>query len=186
MSEGPSILSLAAACLYALAALACLIAYARSIKRKLPLWHARSWLSLAILFALLIVLRVAMIEDYLRLGARALLREQGVYGLRREWQTLVVITFLLTAATIAVWLARRALNGSNRRPDIAVKLANAAGLGMVGLLALRLISLHMIDKVLNGPLKLNWIGDVGMSFAVLAAAAYYAWQVTSRRRAPRR
>jgi hypothetical protein len=38
---------------------------------------------------------------------------------------------------------------------------------------LRVISLHAIDALLYGPIKLNWVIDLGTSLIVLSAAAYY-------------
>ena len=178
--------SLAAAAVYAAVFIACLIACVRSAKAGQPAWHARSWLFLAILFALFIVLRVAMLEELMRMAARDFLREQGAYASRRELQTTMIIAFVLLAAGFAAWLIRRQMRAANRRTDIAVKLAVAGGLGIAGLLGLRVISLHMIDELLYGPLKLNWIGDIGLSCAVLFAAVHYTRQLTSLRRGSRR
>jgi hypothetical protein len=51
---------------------------------------------------------------------------------------------------------------------------------MLFLVILRVISLHMIDRLLFGPLKLNWIGDIGASLVVLGAAIYYMKLVRER------
>ncbi len=53
---------------------------------------------------------------------------------------------------------------------------------MIGLMMLRIISLHMIDRLLFGPLKLNWVFDIGSTLAVLAAALYYIAIVSGRKR----
>lgn len=57
---------------------------------------------------------------------------------------------------------------------MAVIIAVGCAAGMVFLLLLRILSLHSVDDVLYGPLKLNWVGDVGMSLAVLGCAIRYA------------
>ena len=48
-----------------------------------------------------------------------------------------------------------------------------AGALMLGLLILRFVSLHAIDRLLYGSLKLNWVGDIGASCAILLAAGCY-------------
>jgi hypothetical protein len=47
-------------------------------------------------------------------------------------------------------------------------------------MALRIASLHMIDALLYGPLKLNWVIDIGGSLVVLVAAIYYVQLVHTR------
>jgi hypothetical protein len=44
---------------------------------------------------------------------------------------------------------------------------------MIGLIILRLISLHALDQLLFGSLKLNWVGDLGAAAAVFGSALYY-------------
>ena len=43
------------------------------------------------------------------------------------------------------------------------------GLSLVFLLLLRIVSLHSVDLLLYGPLKLNWVIDLGACAIVLAS-----------------
>jgi hypothetical protein len=51
---------------------------------------------------------------------------------------------------------------------------------MLLLLALRIVSLNAVDAVLFGPLKVNWITDIGASVFVIAAALYYVRLLLAR------
>lgn len=44
---------------------------------------------------------------------------------------------------------------------------------MLGLILLRTISFSAFDRLLYGPLKLNWVGDIGAASLVLGAALFY-------------
>ena len=72
----------------------------------------------------------------------------------------------------------RNLRGRRNVARLAGVLAAAA---MVCLMALRIASLHMIDALLYGPSKLNWVIDIGVCLVVLVAAIYYVQLVRARR-----
>lgn len=186
MSEGPTALSLAAAGLYAFVAFACVLAAHTARSARQPRWHLRTWSLLAVLFVAMIAMRVTMVEEIMRDAARAALRAESAYQSRRELQTVMLAVVAVCGGALGLWLAYRAFTGSRRRRDVAVKVAIAGGLAFGALMLLRLISLHVVDRALYGPLKLNWVGDIGASLIVLGAAAYYAWRLRSLRRAPRR
>ena len=186
MQDGPTLLSLLAAGLYALVALSCGAAALQAGRARAPVWHLRGWATLAFFFIVLLVMRVTVFEEFVRDSMRAVLRGTQAYDTRRDWQVMVVAAFGVVAAGVSGWLAYRAAQGSLRRPDLAVKLALGAGVAMCGLVALRLVSFHWIDRALNGPLKLNWLGDIGASLAVLAAALVYVRLLRSVRRGPPR
>jgi hypothetical protein len=173
MSAAPSVLSLFAAGLYAVVAFACLIAWSKGRGWSLPGWHGRIWLALAAFFILLLSMRVTGFEETLRDSARAYLRAQDAFEGRRDTQRLVIAGFLIVGSVLGMWLFYKMVRGSKGKPDIAAKLASLGGLSMLGLLTLRFVSLHAIDRILYGPLKLNWVIDVGASCAVLFAAGYY-------------
>ena len=44
---------------------------------------------------------------------------------------------------------------------------------MIGVMVLRTISFSALDKLLYGPFKLNWVGDIGAALLVLGAAVFY-------------
>lgn len=51
---------------------------------------------------------------------------------------------------------------------------------MVMLLSLRIISMHQIDQLLYGPIKLNWLIDIGASLLAMGAEAIYIRVVIRR------
>ncbi len=186
MSDGPSVLSLAAAGLYAIVVIACLIALARTRRIGHPVWHARSWAVLALLFIFLLSMRVTGIEETLRDSVRAVLRAEGAFEERRDFQRIVVGALFLIGAAGGFWLFYKASKGAKQRLDRVVQVAVGAGLVMGGLIALRLVSLHSIDRLLYGALKLNWVTDIGTSLTILGAGAYYVWLTQALGNAPRR
>ena len=66
------------------------------------------------------------------------------------------------------------------RRNIARITAIIAAFVMIFLLGLRLASLHLVDALLFGPLKLNWVIDLGASLIVIFAASYYVQIVRAR------
>lgn len=175
-----SLLSLIACGIYAMVAFACVKAAGEARAKRQQGWHAKTWTSIAIFFAILIITRLVGLEDLLREGLREWLQAEGLRDRRRAIQgpaIAVAIALFAAAGMLAVyWVAQRI---SGRR-NIAVAAALGACGAMVGVIALRIISFHALDRFLNGPLKLNWVGDMGASFAVLAFAIYYIGIVTGR------
>jgi len=87
-------------------------------------------------------------------------------------------TWFFAAVLFVVLIVSRLL-GLGRR-NIAVALVWGACGVMIATIAMRTISLHALDRLLNGPLKLNWVGDMGSSLVVLAAAIFYIGVVSGR------
>ncbi|MEE4154638.1 MAG: hypothetical protein V2I27_10810 [Erythrobacter sp.] len=185
MLEPPSLLSLFAAALYGLVVLVCLLAMTSSISGGQRRWHSLGWLMLGILFLGCAAARMLGLEEFLRDSLRDVLRTDGAYGSRRDLQSMLIAALLVLGATISCWLGYRSLRAARCRRDLIVMVALAAGGAMIALLMLRLISLHWIDVVLFGPLKINWFADLGLSCTVLAAAAYYIRRVRSAKLRPR-
>lgn len=188
MISGVSSLSLVAASVYALVVFACGIAGLTATQHAQQKWHRIAWLLLFLLFVVLIALRVFGLEDWLRDSMRAAARASDNYGERRRIQRPVVAAVItLAAGSGFAWLYLLAKNGRGRR-NIAAMLALAAGAAMVGLVALRIISLHFVDALLYGPLKLNWVGDLSLTAIIGGAALYYVGIVRTGRKksGPRR
>ena len=173
-------LSLAAAALYALVALAAMVACGTAAKNGQPGWNRNVWFALAMMFVALVVWRGLGIEDALREWMRGQLRAEGSYSGRYLVQGIIVSIVAAMALFGGLWAARRSAGLLRGRRNIATVAALAAGAAMAVLIALRLISLHLIDGALYGPLKLNWFGDIGSSLAVLIAAIYYVRLVRAR------
>ena len=186
MSDGPSLLSLSAAGLYGLVVIASVMALASVKGAQEPNWHQRSWALLIVLFALLLAMRVTGLEDTLRASARAVLRAEGAFDGRRDFQRILVASLVMIGGGLGLWLVYKAARGSRRKIDVVVNAALGAGLVMGGLIALRFVSLHAVDRLLYGALKLNWVTDVGASCTILVAALYYIRLTRSSGNASRR
>jgi cytochrome bd-type quinol oxidase subunit 2 len=173
MTSNPSLLSLLAAGIYAVVAMACLIAAAIAQHRRQQAWHMRAWLLLAVFFIALAVLRWLGIEDALREDLRLLLRADDAYSERRNFQRpLAAIVVGLVGLGAMVWLYRGFRTVRGRR-NVAVLAAGVGAFTMFGLVLLRLVSLSPVDALLYGPVKLNWALDIGSSVIVSCAAVYY-------------
>lgn len=178
----PSMLSLITAAFYCLVAFACLLTMASASFRRQSHWHVHSWSALALLFAVLAAMRVFAIEDLLREELRLVLQAEGLYEDRRVLQGPVFAALFITSAAIGgLWTfhVSRTIRG---RRNIAAMIAIASGCTLVFLLTLRILSLHSVDQLLYGPLKLNWIIDLGASATVLASGFIYWRIVTGRMR----
>ena len=159
-SAGPSALSQVAALIYVLVACLCLLA-ARGTR-------GRFWIVAAGVFAVSIIAREAMIEEWLRIGLRSAMAGSGWFESRRTIQ-LPLAALVVTAAVAATALFyRQRANGPRLpRPEVVARIA--LGLFFV-LIALRIISYHGTDWLLYGPLRLNWVVDLGCSIAIGSAA----------------
>ena len=165
MAGDGSLLNWIAIAVYAVVAVAAVWVGIRERKSR---WL---WIGVAVSFVLLAALRWFEIEDMVRANMREWLRERGGYGGRRQLQrelTALLVALVATFGFAGMFFARR---GFFRRIDKLTVLALGACVGMIGLVGLRLVSLHTTDALLYGSVKLNWIADLGLSLAVLAAAA---------------
>lgn len=174
-------LSLAAAGLYVLVLVAAVSAAVVARGRKQADWQWRSWLLLAALFTILIAARVVDAENVLRDHLRDALRVDAEYENRREFQRVIVAGIIAIAGMAAFWWANRIARTIRGRRNFAVLAALACGFAMLFLIGLRLISLHAVDALLYGPIKLNWFGDIGLSLGVATAALFYIKVVRTRR-----
>lgn len=176
-----SVLSLVACALYGVVASVSLRAACEARSKRQQPWHLKAWGLIAFYFVVLIVLRLFNIEEGLREGLRQFLEAQNLLANRRSFQgpiiAIVIILFSAAAMLAVYWTSQRV---SGRR-NIAVALAIGACGVMFATMAMRVVSLHALDRFLNGPLKLNWVGDIGSSLAVLGAALFYVSVVRGKR-----
>ncbi|MHA7820207.1 MAG: hypothetical protein ACX930_11225 [Erythrobacter sp.] len=180
MATSVSLYSLIAVVFYVVVALAAMAACGTASTSGQPRWNRNVWLALAILFVVLILLRGFGIEELVKDALRTELRTNDTYDERRQIQAIIASAIMaIVAAAGMLWLYRatRSLNG---RRNLATMAGLLAGAAMVFLVILRLISLHMIDRALYGPFKLNWIVDLGASAVVLGTAIYYIRLVRAR------
>ncbi|WAT17040.1 hypothetical protein OZN62_08810 [Aurantiacibacter sp. MUD11] len=179
MAFTASPLSLAGAAIYVLVAITTAFAAHFAASREQQTWHIRSWAALTLLFVLLIAMRLFDAEGVLRDSLREYARWHGLYGSRGSMQRPMVAVVIVIAALAGCWGFWRFGRTLRGRRNIAVGLALACGASMFALVGLRVISLHLVDSLLYGPLKLNWLGDVGLSFLVAGAAIIYVKIVSS-------
>jgi hypothetical protein len=172
-ASGPSFLSLAAAVGYAAVVLACLGAATHAKSDRLDNAHTIGWVIIASFFALLLIARLLSLEELLRDELREWLRVSGDYEGRRAIQLPLAIAVMIAAFGVLIWLYRGWIASRGRR-DRAYLAAKAGVAAMIALILLRTVSFSTLDKLLYGPLKLNWVGDIGAALLVLGAALFYA------------
>lgn len=182
MTSAPSLLSYAASGLYGVVIVTCVAAFVIAMRGHQNRTHLVAWLLLAAFFLVLVWLRLYEIEDLWRGAVRDWLKGEDTFGERRTMQRPIAAGAVAVIGLLGFWWFYRTMTGVRGRRNIAVSVAMAAGGAMLALIALRLISLHPVDTVLYGPIKLNWIIDIGSSLAVMASAAFYVSVVASRRR----
>ena len=172
-----------ASSVYLFAFLACLAAAVVAARARQVPGHVRVWISIGVLFALLAASRFFGVEQGLTEALRESLKESGAYGERRSWQAPVVALLTVIAGAVGLFLAYRFAERQHGRRNHARTVGAIAALAMLGLVALRLASFHAVDALLFGPLKLNWVLDIGSTLAVIGAAIYYIRIVHSPRAA---
>jgi hypothetical protein len=134
--------------------------------------HAMAWAGIAALFLALAAIRATDADSLAGAAMRALLTSEGDYGARQKIQapfasTVILVGFAFVAA--GVYYRPALLRRYGRRLFRAL----AASAAMIGLVALRAVSLHATDAMLYaGPVHPNWIVDLGLT----AAVAINAWQ----------
>lgn len=135
----------------------------------------------ALLFVVLILLRAFDVEVAVREGLRDLARERALYGERRTWQGPMAALAILCAAGV-FWYALRSWSRIESRTRLYTLVASLAALGYFPLYALRIISLHFTDRLLYaGPLRLNWLVDVGLALLIVTASVLFMRRLGARR-----
>ncbi len=167
-------LNVIAVLLYCAAIASCLRAAASAGRSGLPKRHRSTFLGTAALFAFFALSRLLSGEDRLREWLRAQLREQGAYADRGDIQTVLVLVLALVAIGTLAFLVKRLWSVRTRPLSFLRQATVVAGLSFTALYALRIISLHSVDAVLYaGPLRPNWISDIGLTLAITAMGLIY-------------
>lgn len=180
MEAGPSTLSIVAVLLYAAVAFCAILAASRAQVRRQVAWHTWAWYIIAALFLALALARLLNVEEWLRGDLRSLLYSEHAYERRRMLQRPLFALLFIVAATVVAGLFYHLVRGQSGRRNTAAVVALGCTGGMLFLLLLRLVSLHSVDAVLYGPLKLNWVADIGLSLTVIASALSYRKVVGAR------
>lgn len=186
VQAAPSILSLNAAGVYLIVMAGCLAAAITAARSRQPAAHWRMWSAIALVFALLAAMRFIGFEEVVRDAFRDLLRVEGAYTERRSLQRPLSAAVIFGISGLFVWGLWRQSRGVQGRRNLALLVAQASTVGMVMLAGLRIVSLHELDALLYGPLKLNWIADMGASVITAVAAVTYIRLVRRQPRPVRR
>ena len=170
-------LSLVAATLYLLVSACCIVGAVTAARHRQMPWHLRTWIFVAVLFTVLAVMRVFALEDALREHMRLALYTDRTYEERRSVQIPIVASIMVAVAAVASWWFFSVVTKVRGRRNIATTIAKFCAAVMIVLLTLRLISLHSVDAMLyGGPVRLNWIIDIGASVLVMGSAIAY-WRI---------
>lgn len=175
MTTTHSFLGIAGALIYLMICGFCLRAAVSARATGRPPGEMAWWCVFTGLFVALIALRISGFEEVLRADLRKLLRQDGVYEMRREVQAPISALAVLCIAGLVALGAGVHLRTRPASPTRMLGLARLAIVGLCGLVLLRVISFHPVDRLLYGPAKLNWIIDIGSSlFAGWCAHRYTA------------
>lgn len=181
MAAGPTVLSIAGAVIYLGVSALCMLAWANSGKAAAELDRGRSaWLAIASGFVLLALSRIFVFEDRLDDRLRDIARQSDIYEGRVAWQAPLSVLAIVGLAFLFAMLARTLTIASGDPHRRARAIALLAGLAMIGLIALRIISFHPIDALLYGTLRLNWWLDIGLS-AIVGWAALWSFRADNAR-----
>ena len=176
-----SIMSFAAIALYGAAIVAALSAARRSWLFARPPHDTKLWLAIAAVLFALVIFRLGNGEDLLRQNVRAWARASDLYAARRDWQAPFATAVLLIGAMAGFLVWRRWQKTRVDKGQWALRIALLAIAAFLPLYALRLISLHITDALLySGPVRLNWILELGICGAVLVCAIFYGERVKRR------
>lgn len=166
-----SLASVLATMVYALVVFACGAAALAARARGRPARQTAGWLACAAAFAALAMVRLLDVEDRAREVLRRVIRGAGSYE-ERAFLQLPLVVLTLAGGLVMLLFAYRLLHRRNAdRGRTLVCAALVAVAAFVPLYALRTISWHPVDSVLySGPVRLNWILDLGLSALVGGAA----------------
>lgn len=173
MHSVPTTLSLVAVGLYIAVVGGTLMAWSRAFQQRQAVWHRQAWAAIGVMFLVFGLMRVLGIQELLQTDLRSTFHLEQRYEERRVLQGPLVGVILVVAAAMGAGLFYYIANGLKGRRNIATLVAVGCTGGMIMLTALRLVSLHSVDALLYGPLKINWIADVGLTLAVLGCAVRY-------------
>ena len=168
-------LSLGGSAIYVAVAVLCAMAWRAAHQNFQSQRHTYTWLISSVFFVLLAISRLSMLEARAKQELQALFEFSFAYAERQLVQEpLAAIALIAIGIGILVLFRRRRGEIVGRRAR-AVFVAQLGMVGMIGLIALRIISYHPIDSLLYRGLHLNWAIDVGLSVAV----GWAAWRYTA-------
>lgn len=140
----------------------------RKTASKAP--FGKVWLFAAVAFAGFGVLGLSGLETALQDALRNQLLLDGDYAVRREFQTPATVVALLAIAASFGLVFWRLHSEPQQQRFAPHRVAILAVMAIAGVSVLRLISLHAVDALLYGPLKLNWAVELGAPVFAIAAS----------------
>jgi hypothetical protein len=133
----------------------------------------RWWLLIALAFAGYAVFGLSGAEYKLQAAMRGALMQDGDYSWRRDLQipiTIAAILLIAGAGAVVIWRLQHVPRQYRYAPH---GIAALAVMALSGVTILRLISLHAIDKLLFGPLKINWVIEFGAACLAITVALHH-------------
>ena len=171
--ERHNMLNFFAIVIYAVVCAVSFVAWSMAARRGAKA-NARTFAFATFAFALLTVSRALGAEDMLHDAIKRSFMLAGEYSERRAFQKPLVIAGLLAMFAFAFYKGFRIVQVSTRfSPAAAVSLACWT---MSALVFVRTLSWHTTDKMLFGPVHLNWFVDMGCTLITGVGAALYAWR----------
>ena len=169
------------------AALLCLASSRESLRGAGTGLETGIWAGGAMLFAALALARLLDLEDRSRRLLRATVHDEGGYAGRWDFQAplATAVVVLGGLGLLGLWLAWE--KGWLRKIPRTVLLAAVGMVALAGLVLLRIVSLHGVDRILfGGGLHLNWFLEVGLTGGVAACAVRYLRRpIQARRGSPK-
>lgn len=172
----PSLLSQIAASAYVLVGIMCFCASAAAMRFPRSAWHWRAWALVGVIFLLFALMRFFSVEEVLRDELRSSLHAQSSYGERGNVQRAFLAGFLVICSFPIIYFIISKEKNLKFLGSATINLAVLSCSLMIILMIIRTISWHDIDKILYGPLKINWFLDLGLTCATLCFAVIYAYQ----------
>ncbi|MDE1467466.1 hypothetical protein [Aurantiacibacter sp. D1-12] len=169
-----SMLSFGAALLYMVATVACVGALGAARNSRTHRRDTKKWLACAAVFVVLAIARLTDFEELSRNALRTWAREGGAYAQREQLQLPATILVAIAGVVTAFWLLRIWQRGNMTVRSRLAFLSICASCAFAPLYGLRITSLHVTDRLLySGPIRLNWVIDIGLTLTVLICAALY-------------
>lgn len=163
-------LNLIAMAIYAAVSIACLIARNTAARRGAKA-ESRTFAFAGLIFVGLIVLRGVGAEDMIHETLRDSLMRAGDYAERRSFQKPAVVSGLLVLFGFAFYKGYRFMQAPMRFS--LVSIVSAACWVMIALIFVRTSSWHTTDKMLFGPLHVNWFLDLGCTLVTGLGSILY-------------
>ncbi|MFM2371322.1 MAG: hypothetical protein RIS85_1059 [Pseudomonadota bacterium] len=163
------VLALAACGMYLGVAVACGFAARNAMSHG----SRKFWILSGVFFVALTILRGTGIEIAITDALRAQLYQDGAYESRREFQRpLAAAAFVLICAALYLFYLKRPAPRAGPR-GWARFWALIGITVMLGVILMRLISFHELDRLLYGPVRMNWVLDIGSALLVAASAVVF-------------